>query len=123
MVRETRQKIPTKIALACALLLTFASGASAENEPIPEPECDSTKAVSIRYAATSARLYLEAGTAGDRGGCIRLTEIFEARAGKAPLYAVDPSTGNRVPNATGTWLLTTNLFVEDGITLNVSGAR
>lgn len=92
----------------------------ADNEPIPEPDCDASKTVNIRYAATTKRLYLEAATSGERGGCVTLGQIFEARAGKAPLYAVDAISGERVTEATGTWLLTEELYVEDGITLNVS---
>lgn len=92
----------------------------AENDPIPQPECDANKTVSIRYASTTARLYLEAAVSGDRGGCVTLTDIFEARAGQGPLYPVDPADGTRVEAATGTWLLTEDLYIEDGITLNVS---
>lgn len=103
------------VSLLAVVMQTFA-----ENEPIAEPDCDSSKSVTIRYSGTSARLYLEAGEDGERGGCVSLGEIFEARGGKAPLYAVDPSTNQRVSEATGTWLLTESLYVEDGITLNVS---
>ena len=92
----------------------------AANEVIPEPDCDATVAVSVRYSSTSQRLYLEAIDTDERGGCVTLGQIFEARGGKAPLYAVDPDTGERTTNATGTWLLTESLYVEDGITLNVS---
>lgn len=105
------------------LLLSIAASvlyAAAENDPIEQPECDSSKDVTIRYASSTERLYLEAGESGERGGCVTLTDIFEARAGKAPLYAVDPDSGERVDEATGTWLLTESLYVEDGITLNVS---
>lgn len=94
-------------------------GVVSENEPIPQPDCDAEKSVNIRYSATSKRLYLEAAEPGERGGCVTLTNIFEARAGKAPLYAVNPESGTRVNEPTGTWLLTESLYVEDGITLNV----
>lgn len=99
--------------------LVFAARVVAENEPIPQPECNSTKDVSVRYSSASKRLYLESAESGERGGCITLGEIFEARGGKAPLYAVDPETGMRASRATGTWLLTESLYVKDGITLNV----
>lgn len=104
-------------------LATAIANVAAENEPIEEPDCDASKTVNIRYASTSKRLYLEAAEPGERGGCMTLSEIFEARAGKAPLYAVDPATGSRVEEITGTWLLTESLYVEDGITLNVSSER
>lgn len=99
---------------------TLVANAAAESDPIEQPECDSSKTVSIRYSSSSQRLYIEAGESGEQGGCVTLTEIFEAREGKEPLYAVDPETGDRVDEATGTWLLTESLYVEDGITLNVS---
>lgn len=92
----------------------------ADNEAIEEPDCDGSASVSIRYSATSARLYIESPDGYQGGGCVTLGQIFEARGGKAPLYAVDPSTDERFENATGTWLLTESLYVEDGITLNVS---
>lgn len=90
------------------------------NEPIPKPECDPDVAVSIRYAGTTGRLYLESSDGETRGGCVTLGQIFEARAGKAPLYAVDPESGGVTETVTGTWLLTEELYVEDGITLKVS---
>ena len=49
-----------------------------------------------------------------------LTEIWEERGGKAPLYAVDPDSGDVSDTVTGTWLLTESLYVEDGITLEVT---
>ncbi|CAB1104983.1 MEP4a [Ectocarpus sp. CCAP 1310/34] len=95
------------------------------NTPIPKPECNSTQAVSIRYSATTGRLYLEAGVEGERGGCVTVEQIWEARGGgtttgaKAPLYAVDPVSGEYSDVITGTWLLEEDLYVEDGITLKV----
>lgn len=104
----------------CTLLASYLASTAAVNDVIEQPECDATKAVNIRYASSSERLYLEAAEDGQRGGCVNLTAIFEERAGKAPLYAVDPDTGDRVDEPTGTWLLTESLYVEDGITLYVS---
>lgn len=98
------------------------------NEPIPKPECDANKTVSVRYSATTGRLYLEAAVVGERGGCVTIDQIWEARGGgtkagaKAPLYAIDPITGAVSDNVTGTWLLEEDLYVEDGITLKVRGA-
>lgn len=94
------------------------------NEPIPKPACDANFTVSIRYSATTGRLYLE-GINGTRGGCVTIDQIWEARGGnssggaKAPLYAVDPVTGNYSDVMTGTWLLEEDLYVEDGVTLKV----
>ena len=96
------------------------------NEPIPKPDCDLNKTVSIRYSKTSERLYLEAGVLGERGGCVSVEQIWAARGGgakggaKAPLFAVDPETGAYSDTITGTWLLEESLYVEDGITLKVT---
>lgn len=96
------------------------------NEPIPKPECDLNKTVSIRYSKTSERLYLEAGVLGERGGCVSIDQIWAARGGgtkggaKAPLFAVDPETGLYSDTITGTWVLEESLYVEDGITLKVN---
>ena len=49
-----------------------------------------------------------------------MEDIWVAREGKAPLYAVNNVTGDVSDNATGTWLLEEELYVEDGITLKVS---
>ena len=91
------------------------------NEPISKPDCDAAQTVSIRYSSSSARAYLESGDGTTRGGCVTLEQIWEARKGKAPLYAVDPNSGEISKTATGTWLLTESLYVEDGITLKVCG--
>lgn len=94
------------------------------NEPILKPECDANYTVSIRYSATTGRLYLE-GVDGARGGCVTIDQIWEARGGggkggaKAPLYAVDAVTGEYSESMTGTWLLEEDLYVQDGVTLKV----
>lgn len=87
------------------------------NEAIPKPECQPSANVSIRYAETTQRLYLENDV--ERAGCVTISEIWEARGGKAPLYAVDPVSGDISNVSTGTWLLTESLYVEDGVTLQV----
>lgn len=45
--------------------------------------------------------------------------ISQQTGAKAPLYAVDPVSGNYSDVITGTWLLEEDLYVEDGITLKV----
>ena len=97
-----------------------ANDTASPNEPIEKPDCDASVNVSIRYSATSARLYLESEDGITRGGCVTLEDIWVAREGKAPLYAVNNVTGDVSDNATGTWLLEEELYVEDGITLKVS---
>ena len=39
-------------------------------------------------------------------GTVTLAQIWEERGGEAPLYAVDPESGDISDNVTGTWLLT-----------------
>ena len=90
------------------------------NVAIPKPECDPSLPVSIRYSSSSARLYLESADGSTRGGCVTLRDIWDSRRGKAPLFAVDPISGVVSSTATGTWLLRESLYVEDGITLQVS---
>lgn len=102
-----------------AVASVFARTVMAVNKPIPQPQCNASQPVTVRYAESTARLYVEAAVEGERGGCVTLGQIFKAREGKAPLYAMDPVSGNRSVNATGTWLLTEELYVVDGITLNV----
>lgn len=57
---------------------------------------------------------------GPRGGCFTLTDIWK-ELDQNILFAIDPSTEiiSKVP--TGTWMLTEDLFIQDGITLNVIG--
>ena len=105
--------------LAATTSLASAEDTASPNEPIPKPECDPDIAVSIRYSETTKRLYLESADGETRGGCVTLGQIFEAREGKEPLDAVDPESGDVSDTATGTWLLSEELYVEDGITLQV----
>lgn len=108
---------------------TNSTGTPSPNEPIPKPECNSSIPVSVRYSATTGRLYLEALNNGTRGGCVTLDQIWEARGGgakggaKAPLFAIDPVTGAVSENITNYWLLEEDLYVEDGITLKVFSTR
>ena len=102
-----------------AARLVDAADTASPNDPIPKPECDSNITVSVRYASSSERLYLESADDSTRGGCVTLTQIWESRDGRAPLYAVDSSSGDVSDTATGTWLLTESLYVQDGITLKV----
>ena len=89
------------------------------NDPIPKPDCDSSLDTSIRYSGTSKRLYVESGDGSTRGGCATLGEIWASQGGQGPLYAVDAASGDISDRETGTWLLTQELYVEDGITLQV----
>ena len=110
-----------KMALLSMLCLKLSSAKNTEspNQPIPKPECDASIPVSIRYSSVSERLYLESADGSTRGGCVTLAQIWEHQRGKTPLYAVDPDSGDISDSVTGTWLLTEELYVEDGITLKV----
>lgn len=102
-----------------ALKLVAAKDTPSPNKPIPKPDCDSSIAVSVRYNAESARLYIESANGRTRGGCVTLEQIWEQQVDGSPLYAVDPKSGDVSRSATGTWLLTEEMYVEDGITLQV----
>lgn len=102
-----------------ALKLASAKDTPSPNKPIPKPDCDADIAVSIRYNAGSARLYVESADGRTRGGCVTLEQIWRQQVVGAPLYAVDPKTGDVSDTATGTWLLTEEMYVEDGVTLKV----
>ena len=102
-----------------ALKLAAARDTESPNEPIPKPECNASIPVSIRYSSASSRLYVASADGNTRGGCATLEQIWVQRGGKAPLYAVDPESGDITDRVTGTWLLTEELFVQDGITLQV----
>ena len=97
-----------------------AADTASPNKAIAKPNCDSSTTVSLRYSSGSERLYVESADGSTRGGCITLQGIWESRGSTAPLYAVDPDSGDVSNVATGTWLLTESLWIEDGITLQVS---
>lgn len=113
----------TMIRTAAILLAAKSANAkntASPNDAIPKPDCDSSLSVSFRYSSGSERLYVESADGSTRGGCVTLTDIWEDLDGAAPLYAVDPDSGDVSSTATGTWLLTEHLWIEDGITLQVS---
>lgn len=118
----TMPKVAGKAVVLSILTLTLvaAQDTKSPNEPILKPECDASIPVSIRYSSASSRLYLESADGSTRGGCVTLAQIWKERGGKAPLYAIDPQSGSTSDSATGTWLLTEELFVRDGITLQVN---
>ena len=97
-----------------------AADTDSPNDAIAKPKCDSSTPVSLRYSSGSERVYVESEDGSTRGGCVTLTDIWEWLHGSAPLYAVDPDSGDVSNTATGTWLLTEHLWIEDGITLEVS---
>lgn len=109
----------TAVLSLLAFKIAGAADTSSPNKAIAKPGCDSSKTVSIRFSSTSERLYLESADSSSRGGCVTLKQIWEQREGKPPLYAVDSDSGEVSDTATGTWLLTMSLYVEDGITLQV----
>ena len=98
-----------------------AANTASPNKAIAKPGCDSSIPVSFRYSSKSAGLYVESADGTTRGGCVTLKAIWEGLGSSAPVYAVDSGTGDVSHTATGTWLLTESLYVEDGITLQVTG--
>lgn len=112
-----------RITAAVSLLAVrqaVAANTASRNKAIPKPACDPTITVSIRHSSESTGLYLESADGSTRGGCVTLQAIWEKMSSGAPLYPVDSATGNASTTATGTWLLTESLYVEDGITLQVT---
>ena len=107
------------VASLLSMTPTAAANTASPNKAISKPKCNSSAKVSIRYSSGSKNLYVESG-GSKRGGCVTLKEIWGELGGGAPLYAVDSSSGDVSKSATGTWLLTENLIVEDGITLQVN---
>lgn len=99
------------------LKLAAAKDTKSPNDAIPKPECDASIPVTIRYS--SSRLYVESADGSTRGGCVTLEQIWKQQESGAPLYAVDSKSGDISDKATGTWLLTEDMYVEDGITLKV----
>lgn len=100
-----------------------AANTASPNKAIAKPGCDASITVSIRYSSQSAGLYVESADGTTRGGCVTLKSIWEKLGSSAVISAVDSSTGNVSATATGTWLLTESLYVEDGITLQVTQAE
>lgn len=107
-----------------ALTLTAAIDTESPNAPIPKPECNPNITVSTRYSESSARLYIESADGITRGGCTTLSKVWVQQGGNVPpLYAVDPVTGAISDTATATWLLTEDLYIQDGVTLEVRRTR
>lgn len=122
--RGTHTSAMTMLRIVAVMSLLAARRAEAQNTPSPnapiaKPQCDDTKSVSFRYSQGSERLYVEHEDGTTRGGCVTLTEIWNNQDGGAVLFAVDPDSGDVSDTATGTWLLTEDLSIEDGITLEV----
>lgn len=61
-------------------LVNITEDTPSPNEAIPKPECNASQPVSVRYSATTGRLYLESPN-GQRGGCVTVDEIWTARGG------------------------------------------
>eukprot|EP00904_Undaria_pinnatifida_P005815 jgi/Undpi1/2363/HiC_scaffold_13.g05746.m1 len=115
-----RPVLQTAAFLSVLAQLTTAKDTSSPNKAISKPSCDKSIEVSVRYAGSSDRMYIESANGRTRGGCITLKQIWESREGEGPLYAVDKN-GDISDTVTRRWLLTDDLYVQDGITLKVHG--
>ena len=74
---------------------------------IPRPTCVFGE-VSIRYAGTTKRLYLESPIVDKRtSSCITIEDVYDQLQGGPPIYQVDNST----------YYITEDLYILDGITL------
>lgn len=96
---------------------------SATSGAIAKPECNGSVEVSFEFASngagvrnTTEPLYV---VAAERGGCITITEIWNTFGFFSPLFPVDPDSGAFNSEITGTWLLWEDLYVQDGVTLQV----
>ncbi|CAN0190743.1 unnamed protein product [Ectocarpus sp. 6 AP-2014] len=95
----------------------------------PKPACDPTIPVTVRYAASTQRVYFE-HTDGTTGGCATLSDVLAERVEKngtvkGPLYPLNPVTGEKIMNAsqvTGHWLIEADLYVTNGVTLQLHGS-
>ena len=118
----TRAGVMASLLLASSKHQAGAMDTPSPNSPIVKPGCEANTTVSVRYSSSSARLYLESADGTTRGGCVTIRGIWEELDGSPPIYAVDPDSGDVSDSVTGTWLLSESLYVEDGITLKVSGS-
>lgn len=92
----------------------------AQSGAIPMPRCDRNAEITVRYARTSRRVYVENAN-GQRGGCAWITDVYNAiKHTTDALLPVYPSNSSESPYRTGIWLLSQHLYVLDGVTLNVS---
>ena len=103
-----------------ALEQVNATDTESPNEPIPKPECDASIPVSIRYSSVSSWRYIVSADISSRGSCVTLNRIFKERGGKTFLYS---ESGINSDSDTGAWLLTEELLVQDGVTLQVGSFR
>ncbi|CAM9724294.1 unnamed protein product [Laminaria digitata] len=88
------------------------------------PECAAMDLVNynvsdyIRWSGTSDRLYLE------NGACLTVGDIYEARGDKlGPIYPFDEESQTIARNVTGSWYLSSTLYVTQGSTLVVQGTE
>lgn len=87
------------------------------HNPPAKGTCGNLGLPDIRYASTTKRVYVERN--GTRGGCVTLSDIWELE--KGALHPINPRTNKRARAPTGVWLLTEELYVSDGVTLQVHG--
>ncbi|CAM9761421.1 unnamed protein product [Ectocarpus sp. 8 AP-2014] len=83
----------------------------------PKPACDPTIPVTVRYAASTQRVYFE-HTDGTTGGCATLSDVLAERVEKN-------GTVKKIMNAsqvTGHWLIEADLYVTNGVTLQLHGS-
>ena len=100
--------------LSALLIVSSLLSSVFANTPIPKPTCDFAKEVSVRFASSSNRIYVES-LDGSRGGCMTLRGIYDRLSPeKSPVYPLDTP---------GEWYLESELFSLDGITLQIFGSE
>ena len=90
------------------------------NEVLPVPACNFALPISVRYASSTGRGYVESESGG---GCFTLTQVWEELSDKPFLFPIDPVTNEQSDVPTGTWLLSEDLYVLDDVTLNIFGTE
>ena len=93
------------------------------NTVYPKPSCSATTSLAqIRYSSTSDRIYVEHDESSQNPPCITVGEVWESLAPKYPdtLHPID-ELGNFANSSTGKWMLNSDLYVLDGVTLRIRG--
>ena len=81
--------------------------------------CNDSIPVSVSVSPDDQRIHVNSNHIG---GCITLTDVWKGLDKSEHLTPIDPVTKNTSSIYTGTWYLTEDLYIEDGVTLNLFGS-
>ena len=85
--------------------------------PIDDSYCTSKHPITVRRSLSPKGVHCEST---GKGGCFTLSELWK-EPNQDFLFAIDPVTNTVSKIPTGTWFLTQDLYITDGITLNMFG--